>query len=112
VPQYGVGGYRVDFAAAHPDDPSQMILAPPDDPDLADDRVSADDPAPPPDELAPSSDPVYDRDSVAPRAPQARLAWEVSAACDGSPALDTRRAPIALPAGDPAPARGQPAADG
>jgi very-short-patch-repair endonuclease len=27
VPQYGVGGYRVDFAAAHPDDPSQMILA-------------------------------------------------------------------------------------
>jgi very-short-patch-repair endonuclease len=27
MPQYGVGGYRVDFAAAHPDDPSQMILA-------------------------------------------------------------------------------------
>ena len=27
VPQYGVGGYRVDFAAAHPDDPSLMILA-------------------------------------------------------------------------------------
>ncbi|MEO3858868.1 AAA domain-containing protein [Acrocarpospora sp. B8E8] len=27
VPQYGVGGYRVDFAATHPDDPSQMILA-------------------------------------------------------------------------------------
>ncbi|HXT93133.1 MAG TPA: AAA domain-containing protein, partial [Trebonia sp.] len=27
VPQYGVGGYRVDFAAAHPDDPDQMILA-------------------------------------------------------------------------------------
>ena len=27
VPQYGVGGYRVDFAAAHPDDPSRMILA-------------------------------------------------------------------------------------
>ena len=26
VPQYGVGGYRVDFAAAHPDDPSRMIL--------------------------------------------------------------------------------------
>lgn len=23
----GVGGYRVDFAAAHPDDPSRMILA-------------------------------------------------------------------------------------
>jgi len=27
VPEYGVGGYRVDFAAAHPDDPSRMILA-------------------------------------------------------------------------------------
>jgi very-short-patch-repair endonuclease len=27
VAQYGVGGYRVDFAAAHPDDPSRMILA-------------------------------------------------------------------------------------
>jgi very-short-patch-repair endonuclease len=27
VPQYGVGGYRVDFAAAHPDDPARMILA-------------------------------------------------------------------------------------
>jgi very-short-patch-repair endonuclease len=27
LPQYGVGGYRVDFAAAHPDDPSRMILA-------------------------------------------------------------------------------------
>jgi very-short-patch-repair endonuclease len=27
VPQYGVGGYRVDFAAAHPEDPSRMVLA-------------------------------------------------------------------------------------
>ncbi|GIH25841.1 hypothetical protein Aph01nite_41510 [Acrocarpospora phusangensis] len=27
VPQYGVGGYRVDFAATHPDDPARMILA-------------------------------------------------------------------------------------
>src|SRR5262245_15169669 len=27
VPQYGVGGYRVDFAATHPDDPSRMVLA-------------------------------------------------------------------------------------
>ncbi|MBO0838996.1 MAG: DUF559 domain-containing protein, partial [Actinobacteria bacterium] len=27
VPQYGVGGYRVDFAAAHPHDPSRMVLA-------------------------------------------------------------------------------------
>jgi very-short-patch-repair endonuclease len=27
VPQFGVGGYRVDFAAAHPDDPARMILA-------------------------------------------------------------------------------------
>jgi very-short-patch-repair endonuclease len=27
VPQYGVGGYRVDFAAAHPADPARMILA-------------------------------------------------------------------------------------
>ena len=27
VPQYGVGGYRVDFAAAHPEDPTRMILA-------------------------------------------------------------------------------------
>src|SRR5579872_1018965 len=27
VPQYGVGGYRVDFAVPHPDDPSRMILA-------------------------------------------------------------------------------------
>ena len=26
-PQYGVGGYRVDFAVAHPDDPARMILA-------------------------------------------------------------------------------------
>jgi very-short-patch-repair endonuclease len=27
VPRYGVGGYRVDFAAAHPGDQSRMILA-------------------------------------------------------------------------------------
>jgi very-short-patch-repair endonuclease len=27
VPRYGVGGYRVDFAAAHPGDASRMILA-------------------------------------------------------------------------------------
>jgi very-short-patch-repair endonuclease/DNA polymerase III delta prime subunit len=27
VPQYGVGGYRVDFAATHPSDPSRMVLA-------------------------------------------------------------------------------------
>ena len=27
VPQYGVGGYRVDFAATHPDDASRMVLA-------------------------------------------------------------------------------------
>jgi len=27
VPQYGVGGYRVDFAAAHPQDPGRMVLA-------------------------------------------------------------------------------------
>jgi very-short-patch-repair endonuclease len=27
VPQYGVGGYRVDFAAAHPEDPGRMVLA-------------------------------------------------------------------------------------
>jgi very-short-patch-repair endonuclease len=27
VPQYGVGGYRVDFAATHPADPSRMVLA-------------------------------------------------------------------------------------
>jgi very-short-patch-repair endonuclease len=27
VPQYGVGGYRVDFAAAHPDDTDRMVLA-------------------------------------------------------------------------------------
>jgi very-short-patch-repair endonuclease len=27
VPQYGVGGYRVDFAASHPDDESRMVLA-------------------------------------------------------------------------------------
>jgi very-short-patch-repair endonuclease len=27
VPQYGVGGYRVDFAATHPDDPERMVLA-------------------------------------------------------------------------------------
>jgi very-short-patch-repair endonuclease len=27
VPQYGVGGYRVDFAAAHPDDARRMVLA-------------------------------------------------------------------------------------
>jgi very-short-patch-repair endonuclease len=27
VPQYGVGGYRVDFAAAHPDDTDRMLLA-------------------------------------------------------------------------------------
>jgi very-short-patch-repair endonuclease len=27
VPQYGVGGYRVDLAVAHPADPSRMILA-------------------------------------------------------------------------------------
>jgi len=27
VPQYGVGGYRVDFAVTHPDDPERMVLA-------------------------------------------------------------------------------------
>jgi very-short-patch-repair endonuclease len=27
VPQYGVGGYRVDFAAAHPEDSGRMVLA-------------------------------------------------------------------------------------
>jgi very-short-patch-repair endonuclease len=27
VPQYGVGGYRVDFAATHPRDPGRMVLA-------------------------------------------------------------------------------------
>jgi REase_MTES_1575 len=27
VPQYGVGGYRVDFAATHPQDAERMILA-------------------------------------------------------------------------------------
>jgi very-short-patch-repair endonuclease len=27
VPQYGVGGYRVDFAAAHPEDDGRMVLA-------------------------------------------------------------------------------------
>jgi len=27
VPQYGVGGYRVDFAVTHPDDPGRMVLA-------------------------------------------------------------------------------------
>ncbi|MBO0818172.1 MAG: DNA helicase, partial [Actinobacteria bacterium] len=27
VPQYGVGGYRIDFAAAHPNDPDRMVLA-------------------------------------------------------------------------------------
>jgi very-short-patch-repair endonuclease len=27
VPQFGVGGYRVDFAATHPDDPDRMVLA-------------------------------------------------------------------------------------
>jgi len=27
IPQFGVGGYRVDFAAAHLDDPARMILA-------------------------------------------------------------------------------------
>jgi len=27
VPQYGVGGYRVDFAASHPQDASRMVLA-------------------------------------------------------------------------------------
>ncbi|MEV6964325.1 AAA domain-containing protein [Hamadaea sp. NPDC051192] len=27
VPQYGVGGHRIDFAATHPDDPNRMVLA-------------------------------------------------------------------------------------
>jgi very-short-patch-repair endonuclease len=27
VPQYGVGGYRIDFAATHPDDDDRMVLA-------------------------------------------------------------------------------------
>jgi hypothetical protein len=207
VPQYGVGGYRVDFAAAHPDDPSQMILAveadgagyrdsgsvrdrdrlrkehlerlgwrvhrlwstswfsdpeaelaklqaayteavranppaplvpappppSPDDPPLADEPVLADDPAaapdelaPPPDELAPLPDelapppgPLLDRTSVAPRTPEApptrapaSPTREVSPGRHGSPVLDPRRAPIALPAGDPASARGLPAANG
>ena len=44
VPQYGVGGYRVDFAAAHPDDPTRMILAVEADPPEPIDRPT---PAPP-----------------------------------------------------------------
>jgi very-short-patch-repair endonuclease len=27
VPQYGVGGYRIDFAATHPNDAGRMVLA-------------------------------------------------------------------------------------
>src|SRR5262249_60648996 len=27
VPHYGVGGYRVDFAASHPGEPGRMVLA-------------------------------------------------------------------------------------
>ena len=27
VPQYGVSGYRIDFAAARPQDPDRMVLA-------------------------------------------------------------------------------------
>jgi very-short-patch-repair endonuclease len=169
VPQYGVGGYRVDFAAAHPDDPSQMILAVEADGAGYRDSGSVRDrdrlrkehlerlgwrvhrlwstswfsepeaelaklhaayteavranppspPPPPPDELAPPADPVPDRTSVTPRTPEAppgrapaSQAGEVSPGRHGSPALDTRRPPIALPAGDPASARGLPAANG
>jgi very-short-patch-repair endonuclease len=191
VPQYGVGGYRVDFAAAHPDDPSQMILAveadgagyrdsgsvrdrdrlrkehlerlgwrvhrlwstswfsdteaelaklhaayteavranPPAPPVPApppaefptDDLVSPpDDPVPSAhDDPVPSADPVTDRASVAPPGPETPLtrretplASAVSPAPNGSPALETRRAPIALPAGDPVPARGLPTSSG
>ena len=200
VPQYGVGGYRVDFAAAHPDDPSQMILAveadgagyrdsgsvrdrdrlrkehlerlgwrvhrlwstswfsdpeaelaklhaaytdavranppappppPPDDPafragDLEpppDDmeeppanenlEPSADDGPPPPAESVPDRTAVTAPGSEArqTRAP-APLAREVSPARNGSTALDTRRTPIALPAGNPVPARGLPRSNG
>jgi very-short-patch-repair endonuclease len=201
VPQYGVGGYRVDFAAAHPDDPSQMILAveadgagyrdsgsvrdrdrlrkehlerlgwrvhrlwstswfsdpeaelaklqaayteavqanppaqPPPPPPLDDPAFQAGDVEPPPDDIEPPAnedleppadggppppaESVQDRTAVtAPgsEAPQtrapARLAREVSPARNGSPALDTRRTPIALPAGDPVPARGLPRSNG
>jgi very-short-patch-repair endonuclease len=187
VPQYGVGGYRVDFAAAHPDDPSQMILAveadgagyrdsgsvrdrdrlrkehlerlgwrvhrlwstswfsdpeaelaklraayteavranppappPPDDPPPPPDDPPPppDVPAPSPDDLAPPGDPGRDRTSVTPPSPEAPLtravaplAREVSPGRNRSPALDTRRAPIALPAGAPHPGRALPAAD-
>jgi very-short-patch-repair endonuclease len=192
LPQYGVGGYRVDFAAAHPDDPSQMILAveadgagyrdsgsvrdrdrlrkehlerlgwrvhrlwstswfsdpeaelaklraayaeavranppappppPLDDPALQPDDLEApaDDLEPPPplDDPARPAGPVRDRTAVTPpgagaaptRSP-APLARGVSPARNESPALDTRRAPIALPAAAPVPARGLPTADG
>jgi very-short-patch-repair endonuclease len=183
VPQYGVGGYRVDFAAAHPDDPSQMILAveadgagyrdsgsvrdrdrlrkehlerlgwrvhrlwstswfsdpeaelaklqaayteavranpPAPPPPLDDSAFQPGDLEPPPDDSQPRpAESVPDRTAVtapgseAPRtrAPAA-LAREVSPASNGSPALDTRRTPIALPAGDPVPARGLPTANG
>jgi hypothetical protein len=190
VPQYGVGGYRVDFAAAHPDDPSQMILAveadgagyrdsgsvrdrdrlrkehlerlgwrvhrlwstswfsdpeaelaklhaayieavranppsppppPPDEPVLADDPGLTGHPAAPPDDLAPSADEAAPPDRPAsaarprPAAPPMPAAVPpasaVSSGRNASPTLETRRAPIALPAGDRVPARGLPGAD-
>ena len=191
VPQYGVGGYRVDFAATHPDDPSQMILAVEADGavyrhsgSVRDrDRLRKRAPgtarlaAPPalvhqlvpatPRPSSPSSRPPtpkrsgptprprhprrlcpttrhwptnpylpttrrrpptswHPRPTLFPTAPrwlrapqrprqlvrQASPTRGVSTGRHGSPVLDPRRAPIALPAGDPASARGLPAANG
>jgi hypothetical protein len=68
---------------------------------------------PPPAESVPDRTAVTAPGAEAPRtrAP-APLAREASPARNGSPALDTRRTPIALPAGDPVPARGLPRSDG
>ena len=113
----------VEAVRANP--PAPPVPAPPppapvpDDPALADEPVLADDAAAAPDELAPPPDPVPDRTSVTPRIPEApptrapaSPTREVPPGRHGSPALDPRRAPIALPAGDPASARGLPAANG
>jgi hypothetical protein len=76
-------------------------------------------PAPVPDDPAPPPEPVPDRASVAPPGPETPLtrpetplASAVPPGSNGSPALETRRGPIALPAGDPVPARGLPTSSG
>jgi hypothetical protein len=77
---------------------------PPEDPETLPSDVSA----PPRGAPARPADPTPDRDPGALLVPGAPSATKVSPARTGTPALDTQRRPIALPAGPPGPVRALP----